>query len=87
MSGIGDVCVALPVANDAEISPLTQELKDFDAIQAAIPNTLAINQSLDTIALLKVPDNASTAGVNTVAENTQLQTSIYPPTPLVFGLR
>jgi len=81
MSGIGDVCVALPVANDAEISPFIQELKDFDVIKAATPNTLAIGQTQDTVALLKVPDNASTAEVNTVAENTQLQTSFYPSTP------
>lgn len=32
LSVIGDVCAALPVANDAEISPFIEELKDFDAI-------------------------------------------------------
>jgi len=80
MSGIGDGFAALPVANDAEISLFIQELKDFDAIKAATPNTLAVGQTQDTVALLKVPDNASTAGVNTIAENTQLQTSMYPST-------
>jgi len=80
MSGIGDVC-ALPVANDAELSPFIQDMKDFDAIKAATPNTLAIGKTQDAVALLKVPDNALTAVVNTVAENTQLETSIDPSIP------
>jgi len=56
-------------------------MKDFDAIKAATPNTLAIGQTQDVVALLKVPDKASTAVVNTVAEKTQLLTSIHPSIP------
>ena len=81
MSGISEVYAALPVANDAELSPFIQDMKDFDAIKAATPNTLAIGKTQDAVALLKISDNASTAMVNTVAESTQLETSIHPSIP------
>jgi len=61
-------------------------MKEFDAIKAATPNTLAIGQTQDAVALLKVPDHTSTTEVNSIARNTQLQTSIHQFT-LVFRLR
>ena len=81
ISGIGDLCPALSVAKEAELSPFGQDMKGFEAIKAATLYTLAIGQTQDAVALLKVPDHTSTAEVNPIVEDTALQTSIYPSIP------
>jgi len=81
ISGIGDLCPALLVAKEAELSAFSQDMKGFDAIKAATLYTLAIGQTQDAVALLKVPDHTSTAEVNPIVENTPLQTFIQPSIP------